>query len=229
MPFLHRFYADLGSIEAPGSRQSISKLVFLEVTTITMRLWIDIHQEEKNNENRYFPPLLDFDPNRFCYDSMSHWWLFQQLEHLYGFFQGQDLDGKLRRAASADELAERLKEARCGRPMGIFFFDGKSTDGFLKFFFLVGQFDHLGVWFLWTGVIWSYICSPKADQCQLERIVVGSVVLILILSFWNGPLFRGRVDQMIWECSCRWNEPRCSALMSALQLRSIHEKADGAW
>ena len=48
MPFLHRFCADLGSIEAPGSRQSIPKLVFLEATTITMRLWIDIHQEDKH-------------------------------------------------------------------------------------------------------------------------------------------------------------------------------------
>ena len=125
-------------------------------------------------------------------------------------------------------LRSDWKRRDAAAPWG-FFFWWEIHGWIFEVFFLVGQFDHLGVWFLWTGVIWSYICSPKADQCQLERIVVGSVVLILILSFWNGPLFLGRVDQMIWECSCRWNEPRCSALMSALQLRSIHEKADGAW
>lgn len=138
MPFLRRFYADLGSIEAPGSRQSISKLEFLEVTTITMRLWIDIHQEDKNIKTDSFHHFWTLTPTDFVTKLQlyeSHQWPFQQLEHLYGFFQGQDLDGKLRRAASADELAERLKEARRGRRC--FFFLMRNP----RMFFFFGNLD----------------------------------------------------------------------------------------
>ena len=48
-----------------------------------------------------------------------------------------------------------------------------------------------------NGVIWRTFFHPKADQCQLERIVVGSVVLIL--AFWHVPVFRGHVGFRSWR------------------------------